>query len=85
MIDRRPDLLGIGIDESTAIVVQGTLEPGGKLSLAPTNPYLWGAAAAAVAAWQRKSVLLTIAAGLLGLCLTLSPIVRATLREPSER
>ncbi len=59
----------IPIAAFTAIVVQGTLEPGGRLSLAPTNPYLWGAAAAAVAAWWRKGVLLAIAAGLAGLWL----------------
>ena len=51
----------------TAIVAQGTLAPGGELRLDLRNPYLWGALAAGLVAWRRKSLLLTIAAGLVGL------------------
>jgi len=50
-----------------AIVVQGTLAPQGTVRLDLRNPYLWGAVAAALVAWRRKNLLLTIAAGLLGL------------------
>jgi len=49
------------------IVVQGTLAPQGEVRLDPRSPYLWGALAAGLVAWRSRSVLLTIAAGLVGL------------------
>jgi branched-subunit amino acid transport protein len=48
----------------TAIILPELLLPGGRLHLSPANPHLLAGIAAALVAWRTRSVLLTIAVGM---------------------
>jgi len=51
----------------SAIIVPETLSRNGALDVTPGNPQIWSAVLAVVVAWRTRSVLLTIAAGMLAL------------------
>lgn len=48
-----------------ALIAPEIFVTGGELVLGPTNPRLWAALGAALVAWRTRSVLATIATGLL--------------------
>ena len=51
----------------SAIIVPGLFDRGGTMDFSARNPQLWAGILAVAVAWRTKSVLLTIAAGMVAL------------------